>query len=119
MGALSVSSEEVAFGRTKIFIRSPKTLFFLEEQRRFRLHQLATLIQKIYRGWRCHTHYQLMRKSQILISSWFRGTMQKKRYEKLKASALLIQAFVRGWKVMGKGGGFPPHTWFLQPHGSS
>ncbi|XP_073069504.1 unconventional myosin-Ia isoform X1 [Manis javanica] len=99
MGALSVSSEEVAFGRTKIFIRSPKTLFFLEEQRRFRLHQLATLIQKIYRGWRCHTHYQLMRKSQILISSWFRGTMQKKRYEKLKASALLIQAFVRGWKV--------------------
>lgn len=44
---------------------------------------------------------------------------QKKHYEKLKASALLIQAFVRGWKVMGKGGGFPPHTWFLQPHGSS
>lgn len=39
------------------------------------MQQLATLIQKIYRGWRCRTHYQQMRKSQILISSWFRGTM--------------------------------------------
>lgn len=50
-------------------------LFYLEEQRRLRIHQLVTLIQKIYRGWRCRTYYQLMRKSQILISSWFRGNM--------------------------------------------
>uniref|UniRef100_A0A8P0T8G1 Unconventional myosin-Ia n=1 Tax=Canis lupus familiaris TaxID=9615 RepID=A0A8P0T8G1_CANLF len=98
LGDLNLSSE-VAFGKTKIFIRSPRTLFFLEEQRRLRLQQLATLIQKVYRGWRCRTHYQLMRKSQILISSWFRGTMQKQRYEKMKASAVLIQAFVRGWKA--------------------
>ncbi|KAK2101982.1 Unconventional myosin-Ia [Saguinus oedipus] len=99
LGELSISSGELAFGKTKIFIRSPKTLFYLEEQRRLRLQQLATLIQKIYRGWRCRTHYQLMRKSQILISSWFRGNMQKKRYGKIKASVLLIQAFVRGWKA--------------------
>lgn len=50
-------------------------LFYLEEQRRLRIHELVTLIQKIYRGWRCRTSYQLMRKSQILISSWFRGNM--------------------------------------------
>ncbi|XP_036157736.1 unconventional myosin-Ia [Myotis myotis] len=100
LGELSAcTSEEVTFGKTKIFIKSPKTLFYLEEQRRLRIQQLATLIQKIYRGWRCRTHYQQMRKSQILISSWFRGTMQKKRYGKMKASALLIQAFVRGWKA--------------------
>ncbi|XP_004429340.1 PREDICTED: unconventional myosin-Ia [Ceratotherium simum simum] len=96
---LSISSEELAFGKTKIFIRSPRTLFYLEEQRRLRLQQLATLIQKTYRGWRCRTHYQLMRKSQILISAWFRGNMQQKRYGKIKASTLLIQAFVRGWKA--------------------
>ncbi|KAM5287800.1 unconventional myosin-Ia [Ctenodactylus gundi] len=95
----NLSSEELAFGKTKIFIRSPKTLFYLEEQRRLRLHQLVTLIQKTYRGWRCRTYYQLMRKSQILISAWFRGNRQKKRYGKMKASALLIQAFVRGWKA--------------------
>ncbi|EHH20881.1 hypothetical protein EGK_03823 [Macaca mulatta] len=99
LGELSMSSGELAFGKTKIFIRSPKTLFYLEEQRRLRLQQLATLIQKIYRGWRCRTHYQLMRKSQILISAWFRGNVQKKHYGKIKASVLLIQAFVRGWKA--------------------
>uniref|UniRef100_A0A8C9MDT3 Unconventional myosin-Ia n=1 Tax=Panthera tigris altaica TaxID=74533 RepID=A0A8C9MDT3_PANTA len=99
LGELSLSSEELAFGKTKIFIRSPKTLFYLEEKRHLRLQQLATLIQKIYRGWRCRTHYQLMRKSQILISSWFRGNMQRKRYAKMKASVVLIQAFVRGWKA--------------------
>ncbi|XP_040493088.1 LOW QUALITY PROTEIN: unconventional myosin-Ia [Ursus maritimus] len=100
VGELSLSSEELAFGKTKIFIRSPKTLFHLEERRRrLRLQQLATLIQKTYRGWRCRTHYRLMRKSQILISAWFRGNMQKKRYGKIKASSLLIQAFVRGWKA--------------------
>lgn len=99
LGELSVSSKEVTFGKTKIFIKSPKTLFYLEEQRRLRIQQLATLIQKMYRGWRCRTHYQQMRKSQILISSWFRGNRQKKRYGKIKASTLLIQAFVRGWKA--------------------
>ncbi|ERE90602.1 myosin-Ia [Cricetulus griseus] len=97
--SVSVSSEELAYGKTKIFIRSPKTLFYLEEQRRLRLQQLATLIQKVYRGWRCRTHYQQMRKSQILISAWFRGNKQKRHYEKMKASAMLIQAFVRGWKA--------------------
>lgn len=48
-------------------------LFYLEEQRRLRIQQLVTLIQKVYRGWRCRTYYQQMRKSQILISAWFRG----------------------------------------------
>lgn len=51
----------------------PPQLFYLEEQRRLKLQQLATLIQKVYRGWRCRTHYQQMRKSQIVISAWFRG----------------------------------------------
>ncbi|XP_027710858.1 unconventional myosin-Ia [Vombatus ursinus] len=96
---LNLGPEEVAFGRTKIFIRSPKTLFYLEDKRRLRIHQLVTLVQKMYRGWRCRTNYQLMRKSQILISAWFRGNAQKKRYGKIKASTLLIQSFVRGWKI--------------------
>ncbi|XP_036616874.1 unconventional myosin-Ia [Trichosurus vulpecula] len=96
---LRLGSGELAFGRTKIFIRSPKTLFYLEEKRRIRIHQIVTLVQKMYRGWRCRTNYQLMRKSQILISAWFRGNVQKKHYGKIRASTLMIQAFVRGWKI--------------------
>uniref|UniRef100_A0A8C3JRK1 Unconventional myosin-Ia n=1 Tax=Calidris pygmaea TaxID=425635 RepID=A0A8C3JRK1_9CHAR len=95
---LAFPPEELAFGHTKIFIRSPRTLFDLERRRQERVAELATLIQKTFRGWRCRTQYQLMRKSQIIISAWFRGHMQKNRYKQMKRSALIIQAYARGWK---------------------
>ncbi|NXE99254.1 MYO1A protein, partial [Menura novaehollandiae] len=99
LAGLAFPAEELAFGHTKIFIRSPRTLFDLERQRQERVVQLATLIQKVFRGWRCRIRYQLMRKSQIIISARFRGHMQKKRYKQMKQSALILQAYARGWKV--------------------
>ncbi|NXG63729.1 MYO1A protein, partial [Hemiprocne comata] len=99
LAELPYPPEERAFGHTKIFIRSPRTLFDLERQRQEHVAQLATLIQKIFRGWWCRTQYQLMRKSQIIISAWFRGHTQKNKYKQMKRSALLIQAYARGWKV--------------------
>ncbi|XP_068068659.1 unconventional myosin-Ia [Anomalospiza imberbis] len=98
LAGLAFPAEELAFGHTKIFIRSPRTLFDLERRRQERMAQLATLIQKTFRGWRCRTQYQLMRKSQILISAWFRGHRQKNRYKQMKRSALILQAYARGWK---------------------
>ncbi|XP_053564146.1 unconventional myosin-Ia [Bombina bombina] len=96
---IGIPSGETAFGRTKIFIRTPSTLFDLEERRRKRMNELATLIQKIFRGWICRRHYQHMRKSQIIISAYYRGYAQKKKYNKMKFSALLLQAYVRGWRA--------------------
>ncbi|XP_065609950.1 unconventional myosin-Ia isoform X1 [Cyrtonyx montezumae] len=96
---LKLPPEELAYGHTKIFIRSPRTLFDLEKRRQQRVAELATLIQKLFRGWRCRMQYQLMRKSQILISAWFRGHAQRTRYKQMKRSALLLQAYARGWKA--------------------
>ncbi|NWI99817.1 MYO1A protein, partial [Crypturellus undulatus] len=73
LSELPVPAAELAFGHSKVFIRSPRTLFDLERRRQERVAQLATLIQAAVRGWRCRTHFQLMRKSQILIAAWFRG----------------------------------------------
>ncbi|XP_063281182.1 unconventional myosin-Ia isoform X1 [Prinia subflava] len=98
LAGLEFPAEELAFGHTKVFIRSPRTLFDLEQQRQECVAQLATLIQKMFRGWRCRTQYQLMRKSQILISAWFRGHRQMNRYKRMKRSALILQAYARGWK---------------------
>ncbi|XP_059727716.1 unconventional myosin-Ia isoform X1 [Haemorhous mexicanus] len=98
LAGLEFPAEELAFGHTKIFIRSPRTLFDLERRRQERVAELATLIQKMFRGWRCRTQYQLMRKSQILISAWFRGHRQMNRYKQMKRSALILQAYARGWK---------------------
>ncbi|CAN0016365.1 unnamed protein product [Bubo scandiacus] len=99
LAELAFPPEELAFGHTKIFIRSPRTLFDLERRRQDRVAELATLIQKIFRGWRCRTRYQLMRKSQIIISAWFRGHVQNNKYKRLKRSALTVQAYARGWQV--------------------
>ncbi|XP_038234668.1 unconventional myosin-Ia isoform X2 [Dermochelys coriacea] len=96
---LHVPTAELAYGHTKIFIRTPRTLFDLEDRRQLRVAELASLIQATYRGWKCRTHYQQMRKSQIAISAWFRGQAQQKRYGQMKSSALLIQAYIRGWKT--------------------
>ncbi|XP_031465887.1 unconventional myosin-Ia isoform X2 [Phasianus colchicus] len=98
LAELKFPSEELAYGHTKIFIRSPRTLFDLEKRRQQRVAELATLIQAMFRGWRCRKQYQLMRKSQILISAWFRGHAQRNRYKQMKRSVLLLQAYARGWK---------------------
>ncbi|XP_048784648.1 unconventional myosin-Ia isoform X3 [Lagopus muta] len=99
LAELQFPPEELAYGHTKIFIRSPQTLFDLEKRRQQRVAELATLIQATFRGWRCRKQYQQMRKSQILISAWFRGHAQRNRYKQMKRSVLLLQAYARGWKV--------------------
>uniref|UniRef100_A0A4W5L433 Unconventional myosin-Ib n=1 Tax=Hucho hucho TaxID=62062 RepID=A0A4W5L433_9TELE len=95
----SVPAEEFAYGRSKIFIRNPRTLFTLEERRRACLQDLATLIQKIYRGWKCRTHFILLKKSQVVVAAWYRRYAQQKKYEKIKRATLVMQSFTRGWKV--------------------
>ncbi|XP_069509649.1 unconventional myosin-Ia [Ambystoma mexicanum] len=96
---LGIPREEYDYGRTKIFIRNPRTLFNLEDRRKQSMHKLALLIQKVYLGWKCRKEYQRMRQSQIVLSAWFRGNHQRKRYLNIKASTLLVQAYVRGWKA--------------------
>ncbi|XP_051997932.1 unconventional myosin-Ib-like isoform X3 [Xyrauchen texanus] len=96
---MQVPVEEFAYGRSKIFIRNPRTLFFLEEKRRQCLEDLAALIQKIYRGWKCRTRFQLLKKSQVVVAAWYRRYAQQKKYQNIRCSALVVQSFIRGWKA--------------------
>ncbi|XP_057707925.1 unconventional myosin-Ib isoform X4 [Corythoichthys intestinalis] len=99
MADLQVPTEEFSYGRSKIFIRNPRTLFFLEERRRQCLEDLATLIQKIYRGWKCRTHFLLLKKSQIVIAAWYRRYAQQKKYHKIKSATTIVQSYTRGWQA--------------------
>uniref|UniRef100_A0A8C5MDR4 Unconventional myosin-Ia n=1 Tax=Leptobrachium leishanense TaxID=445787 RepID=A0A8C5MDR4_9ANUR len=99
LSEIKYPANEIAYGRTKIFIRTPSTLFDLEERRKKKLNELAALIQKMFRGWKCRTHFKLMRKSQILIAAFYRGHTQLVKYKKTRMSALLLQAYIRGWRV--------------------
>ncbi|XP_074856792.1 unconventional myosin-Ib isoform X3 [Carettochelys insculpta] len=96
---LEIPEEEYSFGRSKIFIRNPRTLFKLEDLRKQRLEDLATLIQKIYRGWKCRTRFLLMKRSQIVIASWYRRYAQQRKYQRIKGSAIIVQSYTRGWKA--------------------
>ncbi|XP_028447804.1 unconventional myosin-Ib isoform X5 [Perca flavescens] len=99
MADLPVPAEEFSYGRSKIFIRNPRTLFFLEERRRQCLQDLATLIQKIYRGWKCRSHFQLLKKSQIVVAAWYRRYAQEKKYQKIKSATTVVQSYTRGWQA--------------------
>ncbi|XP_042301845.1 unconventional myosin-Ib isoform X3 [Sceloporus undulatus] len=98
-GQLEIPEEEFSLGRSKIFIRNPRTLFKLEDLRKQRLEDLATLIQKIYRGWKCRTHFLLMKKSQVVVAAWYRRYAQQKKYQLTKSSAIIVQSYIRGWKA--------------------
>uniref|UniRef100_A0A672R4N3 Myosin IB n=1 Tax=Sinocyclocheilus grahami TaxID=75366 RepID=A0A672R4N3_SINGR len=74
-------------------------LFFLEEKRSRCLEDLATLIQKIFRGWKCRTHFLLLKKSQVVVAAWYRRFAQQKKYQNIRSSALVFQSFIRGWKA--------------------
>ena len=41
---------DATFGKTKVFIRSPETIFKLEEMREAKIPEVAICIQKTYRG---------------------------------------------------------------------
>ncbi|KAG8231561.1 hypothetical protein J437_LFUL011739 [Ladona fulva] len=101
---LPIPATEFAFGRTKLFIRSPRTMFELEEFRRERLEDLATLLQKVWRGWRRRRQFLLMKKSQIIIASAWRSWRAREEYRILKHrkqvewAVNVIQKHYLSWK---------------------
>lgn len=52
--------DDVKFGRTKLFIRSPKTLLALENKRNEMIPVIVTFLQKQVRGWICRQQYKRM-----------------------------------------------------------
>lgn len=71
--SLPIPSAEFTFGRTKLFVRSPRTVFELEDFRKVRLHDLALLIQKTWRGFQQRKYYQKLRRCQMIIASAWRS----------------------------------------------
>ncbi|XP_044760641.1 unconventional myosin ID [Coccinella septempunctata] len=63
-------SKDVKYGKTKIFIRSPRTIFALESARNELIPGIATLIQKTWRGYRARQHYKKMRAALVMIKAY-------------------------------------------------
>jgi len=65
-------TDNVAFGKTKIFIKEPSTLYFIEEKREEAIPLLVAKIQAFYRGMLARRFVKKLR-AQLKISRWWRS----------------------------------------------
>ncbi|XP_025831898.1 myosin-IA isoform X2 [Agrilus planipennis] len=69
-------SNDVKYGHTKIFIRSPKTLFALEAARNELIPGIVTLIQKVWRGYKARQLYKKMKALLVMVEAYRRKKMR-------------------------------------------
>uniref|UniRef100_A0A3P9P9U1 Unconventional myosin-Ih-like n=1 Tax=Poecilia reticulata TaxID=8081 RepID=A0A3P9P9U1_POERE len=80
---LGYKTDEYKLGRTKIFIRHPRTLFATEDAFQVCKHQLATRIQAKYKGYRVKENY-LKQKEAVIhpVCLSVRGELGRSRFIK-------------------------------------
>ncbi|RXN07651.1 unconventional myosin-Ic-like isoform X1 [Labeo rohita] len=94
---LGYKPEEYKLGRTKIFIRFPKTLFATEDALEVRKHSLATKLQSSWKGYSQKTKYRKMRQSAIKIQAWWRGILARREAKRRREAANTIRRFIKGF----------------------
>ncbi|EDQ85472.1 uncharacterized protein MONBRDRAFT_29200 [Monosiga brevicollis MX1] len=93
-----LTKSEYTFGRSKVFLRNPKTVLKLEDIRRAQVILLTTKIQAIYKGWRCRVEYQKKRNAAITIASRYKGFKAREKYNNTRNGLILITSYWRMWR---------------------
>uniref|UniRef100_A0AAX7VSC5 Myosin IHa n=1 Tax=Astatotilapia calliptera TaxID=8154 RepID=A0AAX7VSC5_ASTCA len=94
--------DEYKMGRTKIFIRHPRTLFATEDAYEKCKHELATRIQAKYKGYRAKGEYRKQKEAATKIESCWRGTQARKEKEKRAWAVKVIKKFIKGYMTRGQ-----------------
>uniref|UniRef100_A0A3Q3W6N5 Uncharacterized protein n=1 Tax=Mola mola TaxID=94237 RepID=A0A3Q3W6N5_MOLML len=94
---LGYKPHEYKLGRTKIFIRHPRTLFATEEAFQVCKHKLATRIQANYKGYRVKEDYQKQKDAATKIENCWRGLMARKERERRAWAVKVIKKFIKGF----------------------
>ncbi|KAM6156088.1 unconventional myosin-Ih [Rhynchocyon petersi] len=89
--------EEYKLGKTKIFIRFPKTLFATEDAFEFSKHQLVGRIQATYKGCLERRAYLEKRRAAITLEAHWRGALARKEAERRKWAVQVIRKFIKGF----------------------
>eukprot|EP01098_Paradermamoeba_levis_P008102 TRINITY_DN336_c0_g1_i1.p1 TRINITY_DN336_c0_g1~~TRINITY_DN336_c0_g1_i1.p1 ORF type:complete len:661 (+),score=189.01 TRINITY_DN336_c0_g1_i1:1827-3809(+) len=80
LSSQNVPPSEIAMGKTKVFIKNPKTLFLLEEAREKRLPTIVAVIQAHVRGWLARLKFGKHRAAMKI--ALFYKTYKSRRYLK-------------------------------------
>ncbi|XP_040194329.1 unconventional myosin-Ic isoform X3 [Rana temporaria] len=95
--SLGYKPEEYKMGRTKIFIRFPKTLFATEDALEVRKHSIATFLQARWKGYHQRQKFLHMKHSAVEIQSWWRGTIGRRKAAKRKWAVDVVRRFIKGF----------------------
>ncbi|XP_039257416.2 unconventional myosin-Ic-like isoform X2 [Styela clava] len=99
---LQYKEDEYRVGKTKIFIRFPKTLFATEDAFQLRKHELAALMQATWRGFRQWKLFHRMRNAVTTISSQWKRVQAQRLKEKRKKAVDVVRKFIIGFINRGK-----------------
>uniref|UniRef100_H2YMX0 Myosin motor domain-containing protein n=1 Tax=Ciona savignyi TaxID=51511 RepID=H2YMX0_CIOSA len=94
---LDYKEGEYRLGKTKVFIRFPRTLFATEDAFQIRKHELATIIQSVFRGWRQKKMFMKMRDAVTLLSAQWKKVLAIRLREKRKKATVNIRKFILGF----------------------
>ncbi|XP_023976521.2 unconventional myosin-Ih [Physeter macrocephalus] len=89
--------EEYKLGRSKIFIRFPRTLFATEDAFEFSKHQLVARIQAMYKGCLERRTYVRKRQAAIRLEAHWRGALARKEAKRRKWAVQIIRKFIKGF----------------------
>lgn len=89
--ALGYERDEYRMGKTKIFIRFPRTLFQTEDAFQVKKHYIAAIIQASWRGHHQRQQYLKMKQAAITVQKWIRRFLAKRRAARRREAVRVIR----------------------------
>ncbi|XP_028851271.1 unconventional myosin-Ih [Denticeps clupeoides] len=99
---LGYQPDEYKMGRTKIFIRYPRTLFATEDAYEKCRHNLASKLQAKYKGYRVKGEFRKQKEAATKIETCWRGVQARKEREKRAWAVKVIKKFIKGYMTRGQ-----------------
>ncbi|XP_070689239.1 unconventional myosin-Ih [Pempheris klunzingeri] len=93
---------EYKMGRTKIFIRHPRTLYATEDAYERCKHELATRLQAKYKGYKAKGEFRKQKEAATKIETCWRGAQARKEREKRAWAVKVIKQFIKGYMTRGQ-----------------
>ncbi|XP_060105855.1 unconventional myosin-Ih [Heteronotia binoei] len=94
---LGYKPDEYKMGKTKIFIRFPRTLFATEDAFEYRKHMLISRVQAKYKGCLGRREYLKKRQAAIKLEARWRGVLARKEAERRAWAAQTIRKYIKGF----------------------
>uniref|UniRef100_A0A3B4YXB0 Myosin IH n=1 Tax=Seriola lalandi dorsalis TaxID=1841481 RepID=A0A3B4YXB0_SERLL len=95
---------EYKMGRTKIFIRHPRTLYATEDAYEKCKHELgeSTRLQAKYKGYKAKGEFRKQKEAATKIETCWRGVQARKERERRAWAVKVIKRFIKGYMTRGQ-----------------